>query len=45
MYAASVTHRCWLWPVKFVTKALEGTVVSGVGIPGLLHVPVGRSHA
>jgi hypothetical protein len=32
VYAATVTHRRWLWPVKFV---LEGTVASEGGIPGL----------
>jgi hypothetical protein len=40
MYAATVTHRLWLWPVKF---PLEGTVASEVGIPGLSHIPIGRS--
>jgi hypothetical protein len=30
----------WLWPVKF---ALEGTVASEVGIPGLSHIPGSRS--
>jgi hypothetical protein len=44
MYTASVTHQCWLWPAKFVTEALEGTVASEVGIPGLLRVPVGGNH-
>jgi hypothetical protein len=36
MYAATVTHRRLLWPVKF---ALEGTVRSEVGILGLPHIP------
>jgi hypothetical protein len=41
MHAATVTHRRWLRPVKF---ALEGTVTSKVGIPGLSHMPICRSH-
>jgi hypothetical protein len=40
MHAATVNHLRWLWPVKF---ALEGTVASEVGIPGLSHIPIGRS--
>jgi hypothetical protein len=38
---SSVTRRLWLWPVKF---AIEGTVASEVGIPGLSHIPLSRSH-
>jgi hypothetical protein len=40
MYAATLAHRRWLWPLKF---ALEGTAASEVGIPGLSHIPTGRS--
>lgn len=40
MYAASVTHQCWLWSVKF---ALKGTVALEGGIPGLSHIPTGRN--
>jgi hypothetical protein len=43
MYVAAVTHQHWLWPVKYVLKALEGTVASEVGIPGLSHIAIGRS--
>jgi hypothetical protein len=41
-YSANVNviHRRWLWPVKF---ALEGTVASQVGTPGLSHIPIDRS--
>jgi hypothetical protein len=39
-YAATATQRRWLWPVKF---ALEGTVASEVGIPGLSRTPICRS--
>jgi hypothetical protein len=35
MYAATVTRLHWLWPVKLATGALEETVASEVGIPGL----------
>jgi hypothetical protein len=42
-YAATVTHRSWLWPVKFGLEAPEGTVTSQVGIPGLSHISIGRS--
>jgi hypothetical protein len=40
MHAATVTHRRWLRPVKFV---LEGTVTLKVGVPGLSHIPIRRS--
>jgi hypothetical protein len=40
MYSAPVTHRRWLWPVKF---AFDGTVVSEIGIPDLTHIHVDRS--
>jgi hypothetical protein len=40
MYSAPVTHRHWLWSVKF---ALEGTVASEVGIRDVTHIPVDRS--
>jgi hypothetical protein len=43
MYAATVTHRLWLWPVKFALATLERTVASEVGIPDLSHISVGRS--
>jgi hypothetical protein len=38
MCAATATHRRQLWPVKF---ALEGTVASEVGVPGLPHISYG----
>jgi hypothetical protein len=37
---ATVTHRRWPWPTKFV---LAGMVASEVGTPGLSHIPIGRS--
>jgi hypothetical protein len=43
MYAANVIYGRWLWAVKFAVGALEGTVASEVGIPGCLHIPIGRS--
>jgi hypothetical protein len=38
-YITSVTHQ-WQWPVKV---ALEATVASEVGIPGLSHAAISRS--
>jgi hypothetical protein len=43
MYAATVTHRRFPWPAKFALEDLEGNVASEVGIPGLLHILIGRS--
>jgi hypothetical protein len=40
MYAATVTHRHWLWLVKF---SLEGTVASEVGTLDLSHGRIARS--
>jgi hypothetical protein len=37
MYAATLTQR--RWPAKL---ALEGTVASGVGIPGLSHIQISK---
>jgi hypothetical protein len=37
MYATNVTHWYCLWPLKFTLEAVEGTVVSEVGILGLSH--------
>jgi hypothetical protein len=39
-YAATVTYRNSLWPVKF---PLDGTVASEVGIPGLSRILICRS--
>jgi hypothetical protein len=43
MYPATVTHRRWLWPVKFAQEALERAVALKVGIPGLSHSATGKS--
>jgi hypothetical protein len=39
----SSSHRRWLRPLKFSLEALEGTVTSEVGIPGLALIPIGKS--
>jgi hypothetical protein len=41
MYGATLTHRRWLRPAKFTFEALEWTMATDVGIPGLSHIPVG----
>jgi hypothetical protein len=43
MYAASVILRRWLWPLKWALETLEENVALQVDIPGLSHIPVGRS--
>jgi hypothetical protein len=40
VYAATVTRRRRLWPMKL---ALESTVTTEVGIPGLSHISIGRN--
>jgi hypothetical protein len=40
VYAATVTARPWLWPLKFVPG---GTVALEVGIPDLSHISVCKS--
>jgi hypothetical protein len=43
MYAASATHRRWLWLAEFVHEDVEGTVAFKDGKPGLQHIPIDRS--
>jgi hypothetical protein len=43
MYAATDIHHRWLWPVKFILEALEGTMASEVSIPDLPHILLGGS--
>jgi hypothetical protein len=44
MYAATVLHRRWLWPVKFPLEVFREAVALRDGTPGTSHIPTRTSY-